>query len=213
MKLTKLGHSCILLEAGSVRVLVAPGDYTTAAVQAIKNIDAGFITHEHVDHFDLPSLKSLRTIMPDVPIYTNHGVGARLDAEKISWQLCEHNGSIKIKDLAVVAYGEQHGAIYPTVPVVVNTGYLFGGKFFHPGDAFIVPPFPVDVLALPIVAPWLKIDEVIEYAKSVKPRICFSVHDGPMKSLSFLYTKLIPSILEPLGITYILLGAGESLEV
>ena len=56
------------------------------------------------------------------------------------------------------------------------------------------PGKPVEVLALPVAGPWLKISETIEYAKQVNPKICFPVHDGMMSITGFLY-KLLEIIL------------------
>jgi L-ascorbate metabolism protein UlaG (beta-lactamase superfamily) len=48
----------------------------------------------------------------------------------------------------------------------------------HPGDALFIPPEPVDVLALPAAAPWLKISEAVEYLRAVKPSRAIPIHQG-----------------------------------
>jgi len=59
-----------------------------------------------------------------------------------------------------------------------------------------------------VAAPWLKIADVLDYSKTIKPKICFPVHDGilkhlgpvhilPAKILSSLGTKFIDTVAEP----------------
>ena len=49
-----------------------------------------------------------------------------------------------------------HAAIHPDVPQIANVGYLVDGLVLHPGDAFTVPDAAVELLLVPIAAPWLK---------------------------------------------------------
>lgn len=58
-----------------------------------------------------------------------------------------------------------------------NTGYFIDEKLFYPGDAFTDPGRPIDVLALPVAGPWVKISESVDYALALKPRTVFPVHD------------------------------------
>ena len=71
----------------------------------------------------------------------------------------------------------------------------------------------VDVLALPVVAPWTTIKMVIDYALEVKPRIALPVHDGMiMPERVGLIHRLPPQVFEPQGITFVPLREGESWE-
>lgn len=83
----------------------------------------------------------------------------------------------------------------------MNTGFLIGGEFFHPGDALDVVPKNVRVLALPVAGPWLKISEPIDYALKMKPAVCFPIHDGGLK-YSGLSQALPKEILEANGIKF-----------
>ncbi|PPJ03856.1 MBL fold metallo-hydrolase, partial [Nocardia cyriacigeorgica] len=40
------------------------------------------------------------------------------------------------------------------------------------------PPTPVGVLAVPAVAPWMKISEAVDYLRSVAPRTAIPIHYG-----------------------------------
>jgi hypothetical protein len=48
----------------------------------------------------------------------------------------------------------------------------------HPGDALFVPDEPVDVLAAPAAAPWMKISEAVDYLRAVAPRQAVPIHQA-----------------------------------
>ncbi len=48
----------------------------------------------------------------------------------------------------------------------------------HPGDALFVPDEPVDVLATPAAAPWMKISEAVDYLRAVAPARAVPIHQG-----------------------------------
>jgi L-ascorbate metabolism protein UlaG (beta-lactamase superfamily) len=84
---------------------------------------------------------------------------------------------LDVGGVGVRVAGRDHAVIHPDIPVVPNVGYLVGGRLFHPGDAFTEPGQPVEVLAVPAGAPWLKLSEPIDYLRAVRPRVAVPVHD------------------------------------
>jgi hypothetical protein len=81
--------------------------------------------------------------------------------------------------------GELHAVIHPDVPRITNVGYLVDdGRVFHPGDALTVPDQPVHTLLVPVMAPWSKISEVIDYVREVEPRSTIDVHDALINDLA-----------------------------
>jgi L-ascorbate metabolism protein UlaG (beta-lactamase superfamily) len=72
MKITKLGHSCLLVEEKGVNILLDPGVFSSD-YQQLQNVDVLLITHEHSDHFDLNGVKKLIANSPNLKIFTNHG--------------------------------------------------------------------------------------------------------------------------------------------
>jgi len=87
------------------------------------------------------------------------------------------------------------------------------GKFYFPGDSFHDPKRPIDVLALPVAGPWMKISEAIDFAKLVKPRVAFGVHDGMIVSgFGNFAAMMLQNFLKPDGIEYVALAAGEGKE-
>ena len=200
-----------------------PGAYSTLQNEE-KNIDYIFITHEHQDHFHLESLKIVLKNNPKVKIITNHGVGKLLDKEKISYEILEHDGVKEYGGVSVEGHGEKHAVIYPGFVMgdVPNTGYFFANRFFYPGDAFSLPAAssaaqagnplkPVEILALPVAGPWMRIADAIDYAKLLKPKVCFPVHDASLKSTVF--THSIPKkFLPTAGIEFVEILEGTTRE-
>lgn len=157
-----------------------PGAYSTLQ-NGEKNIDYVFITHEHQDHFHLESLKTVLKNNQKAKVVTNSAVGKLLDADGVPYKLLEHGGIEEFGGVEVEGCGEKHATIYQDFGLVQNTGYFFAKRFFYPGDAFFNPQKPVEILALPVAGPWVKISEATDYALALKPKTVFPVHDGMLK--------------------------------
>ncbi len=211
MKITKFGHSCLLVEEGGARILIDPGIWSTIP-ENLDNLDAVLITHEHPDHLGLDHLKKILPNNPKAVIYTNQGASKKLAEESIPYQLLEDGQSTTIAGVSVEGFGKGHAIIYPPLPHWDNTGYLIGGKLFHPGDSLHIPPKPVDILALPVCAPWSKIAEVIDYARQVKPKVAFPIHDAMLK-ITTGFHKWPETFLSPEGIQWMVIEEGKSVEL
>ncbi len=203
MKITKLGHCCLLIEEGGLRILTDPGAYSTAQ-DKINNVDLVIITHEHQDHFHIDSLKTVLKNNPKAKVITNSAVGKILTEEGVNFELVEQNQKTTFAGLNIEGHGDEHAYIYSTITPVQNTGYFIGERLFYPGDALYNPQKSVEILALPVAGPWLTIGQAIDYAKEISPKICFPVHDGmlDLKKLGPVH-RLPKAVLEPLGIKFV----------
>jgi L-ascorbate metabolism protein UlaG (beta-lactamase superfamily) len=208
MKITKLGHCCLLIEVKQLRILTDPGAYTTAQ-NNLKDIDLILITHEHPDHLHTESLKIILASNPNAKIITNQGVGAKLAAEAMAYELLEDGQHQTIADVLIEGFGLKHAEIYPTVTAVDNTGYCIENTFFYPGDAFTDPQKQIEILALPVAGPWMTLAQAIDYAKKLKPQHCFPVHDGMLKHLGSIH-KLPQNELSQAGIAFVVIEDGIS---
>ncbi|MER5383804.1 MBL fold metallo-hydrolase [Streptomyces sp. NBC_00647] len=211
MKLTKKSHACVRLEKDGRTLVIDPGGFseTDAALGA----DVLLVTHEHPDHFDEEHLRAAMEANPAAEIWTLRSV-----AEKISpafpgrVHTVGHGDTFTAAGFDVQVHGELHAVIHPDIPRITNVGYLVdGGRVFHPGDALTVPDRPVETLMLPVMAPWNKISEVIEYVREVKPQRAYDIHDALLTDLARpIYDRQIGALG---GSEHLRLTPGASAEV
>lgn len=191
MRITRYGHSCLLVEDGDARLLLDPGNFSSGFA-SLRGLTAVLVTHQHPDHLDVARLRPLLEANPD----------ARLHCDEGSVEALEGLPHVVVRagdrlDLAttVDVLGSQHAVIHPDLPRIPNVGYLIGGRFFTPGDALTVPDADVEILGLPTAAPWLKASEAVELLRAVQPPLAFPVHDGTLSAPEIwygLYTRLAP---------------------
>ncbi len=189
MKVKKLGHCCLIIETKGLRIMTDPGAPSySGETENERNIAVVLITHEHADHLHIDSLKQILNNNPTAQVISNASVGKLLTEVGIVFQKLEDGESCEIEGVTIRGYGDEHAEIYGEFGQVQNTGYMID-TLFYPGDAFCYPDQPVDILALPIIAPWMRIKDAIDYAIKIKPRIAFPVHDAIVKEFAtFLYT-------------------------
>jgi L-ascorbate metabolism protein UlaG (beta-lactamase superfamily) len=177
VKITKFGHCCLLLDIDGVKILTDPGSFTDEQ-NTITGIDAVLITHSHQDHYHAESVPQIVKNNPEAVFVTNGEVGKLLEAAGVPYTRAGNGEGAEVKGVHIEGFGTKHAEIYGEMGQVENTGYFIADKFYFPGDNFYAPGKPIDVLALPVAAPWLKIKDVITFAKEVKARTAFGVHDG-----------------------------------
>ncbi|CAN5144737.1 MBL fold metallo-hydrolase [soil metagenome] len=209
MKITKLGHCCLLIETKGKRILTDPGSYTVESHSLLKEIDYLLFTHEHQDHYHLESLKELLKNNLGMVVYSNSSVSELLSQEKIEHTQVKDGDTLTIGNISLVGIGEKHAQMHSSIPLSDNLGFFIDEKLWYPGDAFTNPQRQVDILALPVSGPWMKIGEAIDYALTLKPRVAFPVHDGTrFGSAHNLPAKILPSA----GIEFVIITESESRE-
>jgi L-ascorbate metabolism protein UlaG (beta-lactamase superfamily) len=207
MKITKFGHCCLLIEENGVRILTDPGTYSTQQNDVV-GIDFILITHEHNDHLHIDSLKVILKNNPNAKIITNESVGKLLEKEKILFNIVEDSQGFDANGILIEGFGKKHAVIHSLIPQIQNTGYFIQNKLFYPGDAYVDPCKRIDILALPVAGPWLKLDEAIDYGLKLKPNTCFPVHDGNLKSFGAAH-NVTKKVLEQNGIIFSVLEIGN----
>jgi len=177
MRITKFGHSCVRLSYDGHDVVVDPGGWSQR--EAVDGVEAVLITHEHPDHYDPGHLR--RT---DAPVFTIEAVAAKIreDAPDVAERLTvvEPGQRLEVAGVATQVVGEKHAVIHPELPHFDNSGYLLeaeGRSVYHPGDSLTPPPTDVDVLLLPVSAPWLKVSECIDFGREVGAPRAVAIHD------------------------------------
>lgn len=204
MKITKLGHCCMLIEEGEAKLLVDPGTFTAEKYSSLIGIDAIVYTHEHADHYHLQSLQILMKGSPQAIILCNGGVATLLSKENIPHEVLGDGSSALVKNVAVEGHGTTHAVIHASLPTVQNTGFLIGGRLWYPGDELVVDPgVKPEIMALPLAGPWMKFSEAIDYALKLQPKTTFPVHDMILNaSITGFVPKMAASILEPRGVKF-----------
>jgi len=56
-------------------------------------------------------------------------------------------------------------------------------SLFHPGDAYDCEPGQIDILALPLNAPWTASRDTIAFAQRISPRACVPIHDALLSAI------------------------------
>ncbi|MBE7163156.1 MAG: MBL fold metallo-hydrolase [Williamsia herbipolensis] len=213
MEITKLEHACLVVRKDGAALVVDPGNYTrpvdvTGAVGVV-------ITHEHPDHVTPEQLRRVLDQNPGIPVMGPAGVAAAL-AESVPEVVVDvvTDGDVRtVGPFALTFHGTRHQLIHSTVPVVDNTGVMVDGRFFYPGDAYTDPGVPVEVLATPVGAPWLKVAEMMDYVAALRPGTTFPTHERTLSDAGFAQGAMrIAQMTEPAG-RAVVLQPGETLAI
>ncbi|BDH59134.1 MBL fold metallo-hydrolase [Tsukamurella sp. PLM1] len=179
MRLTHFRHSCVLVEMSETRVLFDPGTFSHG-FEGLTGLDAIVVTHQHPDHIDPDRIDALVEANPDAQLFADPTTASRRGDR---WIAAVPGHDFGIGNLIARAVGGTHAVIHPDIPTIDNTSFLLGdeeriGRFYHPGDALFVPDEPVDVLGLPVSAPWCRISETIDFFREVRPGAAVPIHDA-----------------------------------
>jgi L-ascorbate metabolism protein UlaG (beta-lactamase superfamily) len=209
MKITKLGHCCLLIETKGKRILTDPGSYTIEAHSKLENIDFVLFTHEHQDHYHSESLKAILKNNPQAVVFSNNSVSELLTQESVAHTKIDHNQDFDLQGIPVLGFGEKHAQMHSSIPLSSNLGFFIDNKLWYPGDAFTNFEKKVEILALPVSGPWMKLSEAIDYALLIKPIVAFPVHDGTrFGSAHVLPGKILPQN----GIEFVVMIEGDTKE-
>ena len=183
MRITHLGHSCLLVEGGDARVLVDPGNFSSGFDQ-LTSLDAVLVTHQHPDHADPERLPALLDANRDARLLIEPETVA---ARGLPGDAAFAAGSTAVVGgLSISAIGGQHALIHDRVPRPGNVGFVIseeGGRtLFHPGDSYAETPAGIDVLAYPLSAPWTKVAETLDFLRAVAPHTAFPIHDATVSA-------------------------------
>ena len=109
----------------------------------------------------------------DGPMFTTQGVDA--DATRAGQE-------IRIAGLTLTGVGEWHAFNHDQMPTVNNVGIRFTADgeptLYHPGDAYDGEAGEVDLLAVPVNAPWTAVRDSIGFVRRVAPTRIVPIHDG-----------------------------------
>jgi L-ascorbate metabolism protein UlaG (beta-lactamase superfamily) len=181
MRITNLGHSCLLLEYDAARILVDPGVFSSD-VSGLEGLDAVVITHQHPDHVDVDRLPAVLAGSPGARLLAEPGTVDALAAAGIEAGRFAAGDSTGIGGVELTGVGGDHAVIHADLPRVGNTGLVLRAEgepsFFHPGDMIDTTPEGIDVLAYPLTAPWCALKETVEFLRAMRAPIAVPIHDA-----------------------------------
>jgi L-ascorbate metabolism protein UlaG (beta-lactamase superfamily) len=207
VRITRYGHSCLLVEDGGGRLLLDPGVFSQG-FEELRGLTGVLITHQHPDHLDPGRLRPLLEANPEAVLHCDAGSAEQLG--DIPHTVVSEGTRLDL-GTPVRVLGSQHAVIHPDIPRIPNVGYLVAERFFTPGDAMTVPDADVELLGLPTAAPWLKQAEAVELLRTVAPGRAFPVHDAVLSvaGLQVWYGQF--ERLAPAGTSFVRVAPGDSI--
>lgn len=208
MKLTKLGHSCVLVQTDDRTALFDPGVWADRnLIDTIEHVDRIVYTHEHADHFDIEILKSLIHKFPEVHVICN---------KRIESLICEAGIDVTIRQESncCVPFLSPHEELpVPGAAAPAETGYHFKGIFSHPGDSQSFNETSA-VLAMPFIGPWGKTGDSIKKVLELQPKYVLPIHDWHYtEDAKNWLQSLLESAFEEKGITLLDNVNGKPIEL
>lgn len=175
MKLKKYEHACFTVEDAGQVLVVDPGNLTNDFVVS-NNIVAVVITHEHGDHFSPDLLAAIYDKNPNSILISLSAIIDKMPDHKS--KAVKAGDKVDVGPFTLEFFGGKHALIHDSLAIIDNIGVLINESVYYPGDSFALTNRPVDVLALPSSAPWLKISESIDFLVATKPMLAFPTHDA-----------------------------------
>ncbi|QDO88966.1 MBL fold metallo-hydrolase [Ornithinimicrobium ciconiae] len=184
MQITHLGHSCVLLEVADQRILIDPGNFSDFA--DVRDLTAILVTHQHPDHVDPAQLASLLDDNPQARVLlepqTADSLAEAAGSHRDRLEGMPTGTTVDLGAVSVETVGQRHAFIHDFVPRIDNTGLVVRADgeptVFHPGDALDAEPGPVDVLLVPVSAPWARIGDTVTFVRRLAPTRVVPIHDG-----------------------------------
>ena len=186
LTLSKFRHSCLLIELGEVRILLDPGGFS-AGFESLTELSAVLFTHQHPDHLDTDRVLALLEANPQASVFADVASTAQLAERGVTVRAVKPGDDFSVEDISIAVYGGKHADIAPGFPTPPNVGYAIDGLFAYSGDSHTPPPEPVQVLAIPAAAPWLRAADTVAYLQQVRPKVVVPVHDGMLATTDLYY--------------------------
>lgn len=197
MKLTHLGHSTVLVEVGDERLLIDPGAFSTDW-HGLSDLTGILVTHQHADHADPVEFPKLIAANPDARVLVERTVFDVVDLPD-SVGVLELDAKVDFGATHIETVGGLHAIIHADYPRIGNVGIVLRTEgepsFFHPGDALEAIPGGLDIVGIPMMAPWAAMKESVEFVRAVGAPQGLYIHQGLLNERGLgLFTKQIGNL-------------------
>lgn len=208
MKLTKLGHSCVLVETEDRVGLFDPGVWADRElIDTVLHVDRIIYTHDHADHFDVDILKSLVDKFPNAHVICNQAIRDKIEAAGVDI-------TIRDESNCTVKFEAPHESLpIPGATAPSENGYHFKNIFSHPGDSQHFNETK-KVLAMPFIGPWGKTGDSIDLVLKLKPKYVLPIHDWHYTDEAKQWLQgILQTVLKPAGIEVLPNENGKVIEL
>ncbi len=167
-----------------------------------EHVVAVVVTHEHADHLDADKLASIIDKNPNAIVYGPEAVTSQLG--HLPTQAVSPDETVEVGGFTLSFTGGIHATIAEGFhPQFQNLGVIVNDTLYHPGDSLTLPGRQIKVLSLPIIAPWEKVSESVQFLLDVNPEFAFPTHDAMLNEDGIgLYDRWHSVAAEKNGIRY-----------
>lgn len=208
MRITKFGHSCLSVQDGDAFLLIDPGTFSSG-FETLTGLTGILVTHAHADHLDPARIAALLQQNPDATVHADAAAAQELGKAGVTATAVSAGQRLDL-GTTVETIGEHHAVIHQDLPRFSNTGFLIGGRLFHPGDSLLPPDRPLEILAVPVMAPWMALKEAIDFERAVSPQVSIPIHDHLLAVKPMFYGRLAD--MGPDGMRWLDLDDGHTEE-
>ncbi len=215
MKITKLVHSCLIVEKANFKVLVDPGNYSWnsgfVTDEMLKGINYVAITHIHPDHCDDEFVKTVYKQSPNALWFSTVQV-----AEKLK----EFDISVDIKGNDIIRFvNSDHADLSPWfAEQPEHASFVVMDELLIGGDCHTLKSsYGARILAGAINGgPWGSVVGFVKMIENMesRPEVVLPLHDWHWNedARTAIYSRL-PDVLTSLGSEFVPLVNGETFQV
>lgn len=175
MRVTKFVQSCVVVEKDDGgRILVDPGAPALAerSVDQFGPIDVVLYTHQHYDHFERGSM--LELLDRGAEVHANANV-CQVIGDDLAHEVRDGE-PFRAAGFEILPRDLPHMEMMDGTPGPPNTGFLFDGVCFHPGDGWQIEGFEALAALLPIAGPSMSFREAYRLLQNLRADYAVPIH-------------------------------------
>lgn len=177
MNITKFEHSCLRITDNDEIVIIDPGEYSNLLPTAQQNVVAVIVTHIHPDHCDPTKIAQILSNSPGCQLFSTPEVASTNPELPF---IAVHAGETKNAGSFTFEF---FGGVHEIATIVENVGVLINNTLYYPGDSYTLPQKPIEILAAPASAPWLRMTEATKFVQDISPRLFFPTHNALLSEI------------------------------